>query len=536
MQNLHLAHNKFHGAIPSDIWKLSNLTILTVRGNFLTDSIPPSIGELYNLGILDLSENNISGEIPPTIGNLTNLSILYLFKNNLQGSIPTSLGKLQNIASLVLSFNQLTGSIPVEVISLSSLTSYLGLSYNFLTGQIPSEVGKLTNLVLLDLSVNQLSGDIPATLGKCVELVQLQLNDNLLQGTIPQSLSGLQAIQELNIARNNLSGPVPKFFADWPSLDYLNLSYNSFEGSVPVTGVFSNASAFSVAGNKVCGGIPSLQLPQCPVKESVVEKRRPRRAVLIGIVVGSISLFLLLSCGLLLFIMRQRKRVPNLPLAEDQHWQVSFEEIQKATNQFSPSNLIGMGSFGSVYRGILSPGARQVAIKVIDLQQHGAEHSFLAECRALRSIRHRNLVKVITACSSVDHQGNDFKALVYEFMPNGDLDKWLHCRHETQDVAPRILTMSQRVNIALDVAGALDYLHHHGQVPIVHCDLKPSNVLLDNDMVAHVADFGLARFVHKMVNNSTEESSTSIGIKGTIGYIPPGYNSLLNLCFLLRYF
>jgi serine/threonine protein kinase len=110
-------------------------------------------------------------------------------------------------------------------------------------------------------------------------------------------------------------------------------------------------------------------------------------------------------------------------------------------------------------------------------------------------------------------------------MPNGDLDKWLHRNFATQDETPktrRRLTMSQRVSIALDVAEALDYLHNHGQVPIAHCDLKPSNVLLDNDMVAHVADFGLARFIRKAVRNSTEESSTSIGIKGTIGYIPPG--------------
>ncbi|GJN35544.1 hypothetical protein PR202_gb24331 [Eleusine coracana subsp. coracana] len=82
--------------------------------------------------------------------------------------------------------------------------------------------------------------------------------------------------------------------------------------------------------------------------------------------------------------------------------------------------------------------------------------------------------------------------------------------------------MSQRVNIALDVAEALDYLHHHGHVPIVHCDLKPSNVLLDDDFVAHVGDFGLARLLRKMVNSSTEESTTSVGIKGSIGYIPPG--------------
>uniref|UniRef100_A0A0A9CE43 non-specific serine/threonine protein kinase n=1 Tax=Arundo donax TaxID=35708 RepID=A0A0A9CE43_ARUDO len=109
-------------------------------------------------------------------------------------------------------------------------------------------------------------------------------------------------------------------------------------------------------------------------------------------------------------------------------------------------------------------------------------------------------------------------------MPNGDLDKWLHHHFVTQGEAPkRRLTMFQRLNIALDVAEALDYLHHHGQVPIVHCDLKPSNVLLDDDMVAHVGDFGLARFVHKAVSNSTDECSTSVGIKGSIGYIPPEY-------------
>ncbi|KAL6643872.1 hypothetical protein ACP70R_018638 [Stipagrostis hirtigluma subsp. patula] len=525
MQKIYLEDNKIHGAISSDIWKLSNLTTLTIRGNFLTGSIPPRIGELYNLGALDLSENNITGEIPPMLGNLTSLSILYLFENNLHGTIPTSLGKLQNIASLVLSGNQLTGTIPEQIVSLPSLTNILGLSHNFLTGQIPSEVGKLTNLVLLDLSVNKLSGGIPLTLGKCVELVHLELQENLLQGVIPQSFGALQGIQLLNIARNNLSGPVPEFFGDWPNLEYVNLSYNNFEGPVPVKGVFSNASAFSIAGNKVCGGIPSLQLPQCPLEESHAAKKGLRKVVIICIVAGVTSLLLILfACGIFLCKTRRRRRVPNAPFLEDQHWQVSFEELQNATNRFSPSNLIGMGSFGSVYRGTLIPGSQQIAIKVIDLLQHGAEHSFLAECRALRSIRHRNLVKVITACSSVDNQGNGFKALVYEFMPNGDLDMWLHHNSITHDQEPeKRLTMLQRVNIALDVAEALDYLHHHSQVPIVHCDLKPSNVLLDHDMVAHVGDFGLARFVRKIVSNCTEESSTSIGIKGSIGYIPPEY-------------
>lgn len=137
-----------------------------------------------------------------------------------------------------------------------------------------------------------------------------------------------------------------------------------------------------------------------------------------------------------------------------------------------------------------------VAVKVLRLQQRGASQSFLAECETLRCIRHRNLVKILTVCSSIDSSGVDFKALVFEFMPNGDLDKWLH-HHLLEDGNHRVLNLSQRIDIAIDVACALEYLHCHKPVPVVHCDLKPSNILLDNEKVAHLGDFGLARFLHE---------------------------------------
>ena len=105
---------------------------------------------------------------------------------------------------------------------------------------------------------------------------------------------------------------------------------------------------------------------------------------------------------------------------------VSYESLLKATGGFSSANLIGAGSFGSVYKGILDPDQTVVAVKVLFLHQRGALKSFMAECEALRNIRHRNLVKIKTACSSSDFQGNDFKALVYEFMHNGSLESWLH--------------------------------------------------------------------------------------------------------------
>ena len=148
-----------------------------------------------------------------------------------------------------------------------------------------------------------------------------------------------------------------------------------------------------------------------------------------------------------------------------------------------------------------------VAIKVLNLLRHGASKSFVAKCEILRNIRHRNLVKVLTICSSIDYQGRDFKALVYEFLGNGNLDEWLHPTPGTNEAVeePRKLSLIQRLNIAIDVASALDYLHHHCQTPIVHCDLKPSNILLDDEMVGHVGDFGLAKFLH----DATQDCSTN---------------------------
>ncbi|KAM7462651.1 hypothetical protein LguiA_030772 [Lonicera macranthoides] len=137
-----------------------------------------------------------------------------------------------------------------------------------------------------------------------------------------------------------------------------------------------------------------------------------------------------------------------------------------------------------------------VAVKVLNLQREGASKSFMAECKALRNIRHRNLVKIITSCSSIDFEETD----------NGKDE-------------PHILNLHQRINIALDVACALECLHYQCKKPIVHYDLKPSNILLDKDMVAHVGDFGLTKFLHLELSNSNQNSS--IGIRRKIGYVAP---------------
>ncbi|KAH7553823.1 hypothetical protein JRO89_XS12G0062300 [Xanthoceras sorbifolium] len=142
--------------------------------------------------------------------------------------------------------------------------------------------------------------------------------------------------------------------------------------------------------------------------------------------------------------------------------------------------------------------------------------------QCLRSIRHRNILRIILACSSTDHEGKDFKALVFEFMSNGSLDQWLHLSAEEQHRNKK-LSIIQTLNIAIDVAFALDYLHHDCETPIIHCNLKPSNVLLVEDMTAHVGDFGLARFLFETSNSPSKNQPISVGLKGSIGYIPPEY-------------
>ena len=140
--------------------------------------------------------------------------------------------------------------------------------------------------------------------------------------------------------------------------------------------------------------------------------------------------------------------------------------------------MIGSGSFGSVYKAILDEDGSVIAVKVLNLMREGAARSFLAECEILRNVRHRNLVKVLTACSGFDYRGNDFKALVYEFMDNGSLDDWLHPSTLQSDEVPRSLSVLKRLNIFIDISCALEYLHFNFRTPIVHYDLKPSMFFL----------------------------------------------------------
>ncbi|XBI14112.1 hypothetical protein VPH35_140752 [Triticum aestivum] len=199
---------------------------------------------------------------------------------------------------------------------------------------------------------------------------------------------------------------------------------------------------------------------------------------------------------------------------------VSYNDILKATDGFSEANLLGKGRYGTVYKGTLENFA--AAVKVFNLQQSGSYKSFLDECEALRRVRHRCLVKIITCCSSINHQGHDFRALVFELMPNFSLDRWIHPDIESQN-RMGTLSLSQRLDIAVDLVDAIDYLHNGCQPSIIHCNLKPSNILLTEDMRARVGDFGIARILKEVASEASASSLSSMGIRGSIGYVAPEY-------------
>nr|XP_017240485.1 PREDICTED: probable LRR receptor-like serine/threonine-protein kinase At3g47570 [Daucus carota subsp. sativus] len=523
MEFLYLYRNHIYGNIPLEIGKLVSLTHLHLGENFLTGRIPQSIGRLSKLGGLALYGNSLAGTIPTSISNITQLAARYLDANVLQGSIPSELFNISTLEEVFLSNNRLTGVIPAEVV-LFSHCIHLNLSHNLFSGPLPSNIGSLKQLVELDVSNNKLRGDIPATLGDCVMLEILNVEGNLFQGKIPSSFKALRSLVLLDLSNNDINGSIPSFFDEFRQIVFLNLSHNKLVGEVSKEGLFSKVSAFSVIGNsELCGGIQALQLPACPEKVSRKKKRAFSQRVILLLVL--VPLGMLLACLALIYYNRRNSKKFNDPvpgLKDDQYPKLSYQALLRATNEFSPNNLLGEGTYGSVYKGVLDSVEHVLAVKVLNIKTHGANKTFLAECETLRHIRHRNLIKIITACSSIDFKGNDFKALVFEFMTNGSVDKWLHPSPDQGN--ERYLTLLQRLSISIDVALGVDYLHHHAHDSIIHCDLKPSNVLLDQDFVARIGDFGLARFRFAATTSDINQAHlSSAGVRGTVGYVPPEY-------------
>jgi len=439
LQVLLLGGNSLSGQVPHSIGKLSALTWLGLGQNNFSGTIEGWIENLRSLGRLSLQSNNFTGPIPSSISNLTRLVKLLLSKNEFDGSIPASLGNLRQLLWLDLSYNNFQGSIPANFGKLEQLVSF-DLSHNNLQGDITLDISKLKQLTDLRFSSNKLTGEIPDSFGECQQLETLLIDQNHLTGNIPTSFKGLQSLKTLNLSHNNLSGTIPTILKDLSLLNKLDLSCNHLQGAIPISGVFANATAVSLNGNwGLCGGAIDLHMPACPAVSRVIEWKHYLTILLI-------LTFGFMSLGMSIYIMLVGKKAPGRPCILLHSFgkkfpRVSYKDLAQATENFSELNLVGRGSYGSVYKGKLTQAKLEVAIKVFDLETRFADKSFISECESLRTIRHRNLLPILTACSTVDNNSNDFKALIYEFMPNENLDTWLH--QKRGGVAPKFLGLAE---------------------------------------------------------------------------------------------
>ncbi|XP_015160595.1 LRR receptor-like serine/threonine-protein kinase EFR isoform X2 [Solanum tuberosum] len=580
LNGLYLRLNQFSGTIPSSISNVSKLTFLDLGHNFLSGDVPRNLGNLQQLEVINLqwnqltndpstrelsfltslssckhlkriqlgynafrgtfpkslafsnwsdsldvfitSGNDITGEIPVEISKLSNLVWLGIGKNRLSGSIPHELGNMRKLQKLTLWKNKINGTIPESLCNMEVLFR-LDLSENQLSDEIPSCLGNLSSLRELFLDSNALSSNIPPTFWSNIGISTLSLSSNFLNGSLPLGIGSLRSLSNLNLSRNQFSGEIPSTIGQLQNLVNLSLSMNNFEGLIPqsvgylvalayldlsgnnLSGPFANLTAASFMGNAELCGPSQFNVAECRI--GGMKRKNKRRALTFAL--ASVAVALVVTTIFMVWFLKYRKISRQLPIPDligQSHQRISYYEVVRGTNNFDEANLIGRGGLGLVYKGTLQDGII-VAVKVFNTEVQDAFRRFDLECEVLRNIRHRNLVKVISSCANLD-----FKALVLEYMPNGNLDAWLYSHNN-------FLDLSQRLRVMIDVASAMEYLHEGHSFVVVHCDLKPSNILLDGDMVARVSDFGISKLM------TADKLIAQTKTLGTIGYMAPEYGS-----------
>lgn len=558
LESFSLYENNLTGAVPSTLGGCRNLAELRLFSNQLVGPLPDELGKNSPLSFVDLSDNLLSGEIPARICDDSALEQLLLLNNFFTGPLPERLGQCLTLTRIRLSKNRLSGEIPPAFwglphvwlldlagnsftggispsISGAANLSKLLISDNQFDGRIPDEIGALSNLYDFSAANNQFTGPLPASLLSLTELGQLDLHNNSLSGDIPTDVGSWKKLIELNLANNEFTGPIPPGLGDLPVLNYVDLSDNKLTGEIPNELQNLKANQLNFSNNQLSGTLPPFFATQmykdsflgnpalCVSVSEPCRQRGGGSSTRHGSSRWLQSMYALFSMSILAVAawcywkwQKVKKKVkldtkrPNWMLTP--FHKLSFSE-QEMLNCLNEDNVIGTGASGKVYRAMLSNG-QTVAVKQLQesSEQSGVDHNgFEEEVAALGKIRHKNIVKLWCCCI---HNGS--KLLVYEYMPNGSLGDLLHSSKSG------LLDWPARYKIAVGAAEGLSYLHHDCVPPIIHRDVKSNNILLDEEFVAKVADFGVTKAV------SRGPMPMSI-IANSCGYIAPEYEYTLHV-------
>ncbi|KAK4605530.1 hypothetical protein RGQ29_013546 [Quercus rubra] len=557
-KHFHLENNKLSGNIPPELFNSSMILIhLILRSNKLTGRIPSTLGLVQTLQVIRLDRNSITGPVPSNLSNLVNVSELYLSNNNLSGPIPNLTG-MNSLNYLEMENAQLQGEVPVSLFSLPNLQSVL-LKNNQFNGSLDIGTTYSTQLQLIDLQNNLISGYTVTAGGYSKELILVdnpickilsssgQVSSPNCSCAYPYSgtlvfratsisdlghlgyytdleLSLMESFQSQKLPVNSvsLSNPIKDFSEDFKiSLQIFPSGQVCFNrtGLSQVGFVLSNQTFKPPPGFGPYYFLADLVPYDCYTET----KKSLSIGVIIGAAVGgTVLLLLLLLAGVYAFRQKRRAERASEQLNPFSQWDpnggsgsipqlkgarcFSFEELKKYTNKFSEENSIGSGGYGKVYLGTL-PTGQPIAIKRAQKESLQGGHEFKTEIELLSRVHHKNLVSLVGFCFDQGEQ-----MLVYEYVPNGTLKDSLSGKSGIK------LDWMRRLKVALGAARGLAYLHELANPPIIHRDIKSTNILLDERINAKVADFGLSK---PMGDDEMDHITTQV--KGTMGYLDPEY-------------
>ncbi|XVF85233.1 hypothetical protein PTKIN_Ptkin17bG0101200 [Pterospermum kingtungense] len=491
LRRLNIHNNNFYGSIPDQLFNATSLHSLFLYGNNLTGPLPPSICNLPRLQNLDLSNNSLSGPLPENLKNCKQLQRLILAKNKFSGEIPDGIWpELDNLVQLDLSSNEFNGSIPSTIGELSSLSSTLNLSYNHLSGKLPKSLGDLPVTVSFDLRNNNLSGEIPETGSFANQGPTAFLNNPLLCGFPLQ-----KSCKNSNISPSGRQNSGP------------NSGETQKKGLSP--GLIILISAADAAGVALVGLIivyiywkkkDSSNGCSCTGKGKFGQNEKGK-------------LCSLCSCVCVKGFPNEDSELEEHEKGErsgkgegelvaiDKGFSFELDELLRAS-----AYVLGKSGLGIVYKVVLGNG---VPVAVRRLGEGGEQRykEFTAEVQAIGKVKHPNVVKL-----RAYYWAPDEKLLISDFISNGNLATAMRGRNGQPSTS---LSWSKRLKVVKGAARGLAYLHECSPRKFVHGDIKPSNILLDNDFTPYISDFGLNRLINITGNSNNSDSSG-----GFIGGLP----------------
>ncbi|PKA57777.1 putative inactive leucine-rich repeat receptor-like protein kinase [Apostasia shenzhenica] len=526
---------------------------IAVSGKNLSGYIPSELGSLVFLRRLNLHGNRLSGPIPSQLFNASSLHSLFLYDNNLSGPLPPSLCDPPRLQNLDLSRNSLSGNLPVQIRGCRQIQRLI-LAENRFSGEISAGIWpEMVGLIQIDLSSNNFDGPLPPDIGELDSLTgTLNLSHNSFSGSIPKSLGNLPPAVSLDLRYNNLSGEIPQSGSlanQGPTAFLNNPALCGFPLQIPCQGTISAGSA-APPGNRG-------EAPEADSSPSRKKGLRPGLIVLISMTDAAGVALIGLILVYVYWKLKDKERKNGCSctgksklgggkmdkgqwrcrfcckgteasenddddddendsgsagneagegrlVAMDRAFEFELDELLRAS-----AYVLGKGGLGIVYKVVLGNG---VPVAVRRLGEGGGQRykEFAGEVQAISKVRHPNVVRL-----RAYYWAQDEKLLISDFIPNGNLAAALRGRSTNPS-----LSWSIRLKIAKGSARGLVHLHECSPRKFVHGDIKPSNILLDNDFNPYISDFGLNRLM-SIAASTNPHDATPAAPGGFIGAALP---------------